>query len=167
MNLHNLRIATLVSLATAFCLAYSSARAEPPEGKPSTISGSAAVTDGDTIKVDGIKVRLNGYDTPERDSFCGPTDVYEAASIALTDFIDGSEVVCQLTGEKTFDRFVGTCSVHGTDIGSFMVDAGWGRDWKRFSGGKYAAAEKQARKAQRGLWGLSCGEDLWGDRKYD
>lgn len=167
MNLQYLRMAVLILLATAISYAYSSAHAEPPEGRPSTLSGSAVITDGDTIKVDGIKVRLNGYDTPERDSFCGRTDVYDAASNALADFIGGSEVVCQLTGEKTFDRFVGTCSVHGTDIGGFMVDAGWGRDWKRFSGGKYAGAEKAARKAQRGLWGLSCSEELWGDRKYD
>lgn len=155
-----------LSIAAGSALAFSAA-AEPQEGRPSVLTGSATITDGDTIKVGGTKIRLNGFDTPERGSVCGNTDVYMAASKALAGFIGKSDVTCGLTGEKTFDRFVGTCSVNGTDLGDFMVESGWGRDWPRFSGGKYAAAEKAARTDQRGLWGLSCGEDLWGSRKYD
>lgn len=167
MTRHRHRSITLsASIAVVSAVAFS-AFAEPPEGRPSTITGAATVTDGDTILVGGTKVRLNGFDTPERDSMCGSTNVYEQASEVLSDFIGSQAVECDLSGDKTFDRFVGTCSVEGTDIGSFMVERGWGRDWPRFSGRKYATAEKAARADRRGLWGLSCGDDLWGSRNYD
>jgi endonuclease YncB( thermonuclease family) len=140
--------------------------AEPGSGTPGTITGVATVIDGDTITLGEHKVRLNGYDTPERDSMCGSTDVYAAASDALADFIDEQTVTCELNGEKSYDRVIGTCSARGTDLGSFMVESGWGRDWKKYSGGKYAVAEKAARADQLGLWGLGCSGELWGDRDY-
>lgn len=167
MTLHRHRSITLSALIAVVSAVAFSAFAEPQEGRPSTIIGAATVTDGDTIFVGGTKVRLNGFDTPEKDSMCGSTNVYEQASAALSEFIGSEEVECDLSGVKTFDRFVGTCSVEGTDIGTFMVERGLGRDWPRFSGGKYAAAEKAARAEKRGLWGLACGEDLWGSRNYD
>ncbi len=34
-----------------------------------------------------------------------------------------------------------------------MIESGLGGDWKRFSGGKYAAAEKVVRTDRRGQWG--------------
>ncbi len=148
-------------------LGASPALAEAGKGAPSTVRGTAVVIDGDTITLGDDKIRLNGFDTPERDSLCGSTDVYAAASTALADFIAEQSVTCELNGEKSYDRVIGTCSARGTDFGTFMVESGWGRDWKRFSGGKYAAAEKAARTDRRGLWGLSCGEDLWGSRNYD
>lgn len=148
-------------------LGASPALAEAGKGAPSTVTGTAVVIDGDTITLGEHKIRLNGFDTPERDSMCGTTDVYAAASKALAEFIAEQTVTCELNGEKSYDRVIGTCSARETDFGTFMVENGWGRDWKRFSGGKYAAVEKVARTDQRGLWGLSCGEGLWGDRKYD
>jgi len=141
--------------------------AQPSERQKTNITGTATVIDGDTITLGEHKVRLNGFDTPERDSMCGSTNVYAAASNALADFIAEQTVTCELNGDKSFDRVIGTCFARGTDFGTFMVENGWGRDWPRFSGGKYAAAEKAARADQRGLWGLSCSNDLWGDRKYD
>jgi endonuclease YncB( thermonuclease family) len=140
---------------------------EPSGGSPNTITGTAIAIDGDTITLGEHKVRLNGYDTPERDSMCGSTDVYAAASKALADFIADQTVTCELNGDKSYDRVIGTCSARGTDFGTFMVESGWGRDWKRFSGGKYAAAEKAARTDQRGLWGLNCSDNLWRGRNYD
>jgi endonuclease YncB( thermonuclease family) len=47
-----------------------------------------------------------------------------------------------------------------------MVAAGWARDWPRFSHGRYASAEAAARLAHRGIWGLACPADLWGNRNY-
>jgi endonuclease YncB( thermonuclease family) len=34
------------------------------------LSGAALITDGDTITISGVKVRLNGIDTPERNQIC-------------------------------------------------------------------------------------------------
>lgn len=158
------------AVASLFALAACGvgfAVAESGSGTPSTIVGVATVIDGDTITLGEHKVRLNGYDTPERDSKCGSTDVYAAASNALAAFIADQTVTCELNGDKSYDRVIGTCSARGTDFGTFIVESGWGRDWKRYSGGQYAEAEKAARADQRGLWVLSCSDDLWGNRKYD
>ncbi|MFO0318541.1 MAG: thermonuclease family protein [Hyphomonadaceae bacterium] len=97
----------------------------------------------------------------------GSTDVYAAASNALADFTAERAVTCELNGKKSYDRLIGTRSALGTDFGTFMIESGWSGGWKRFSGGKHAAAEKVMRTDRRGLWGLSCGEDLLGSRKYD
>lgn len=167
MTHHRRRLVALTVLTAAVAAFTMSAFAEPPEGRPSTITGAVTVTDGDTIKVDDIKIRLNGFDTPEKGSVCGGTDVYQKASDALVSFAGSRDAKCKLTGEKSFDRYVGTCSVSGRDIGTFMVESGWGRDWPKFSDGKYAAAEKTARSAKRGLWGLNCADGLWGNRSYD
>lgn len=160
-------LTTATSSLMILALGAGSALAETGKASPSTVTGTAKVIDGDTLTLGEKKVRLNGFDTPERGSMCSSTDVYAAASKTLADFIAEQTITCELTGEQSFDRVIGTCSVQGTDLGSFIVESGFGRDWPKFSGGKYAAAEKSARADKRGLWGLSCGADLWGDRTYD
>lgn len=78
---------------------------------------------------------------------------------------------CVLTDRVEIDdeyegRVTATCSVGETDLGGHMVSQGWARDWPRYSNGAYAGEELSARGARRGLWGMSCPADLWGDRDY-
>jgi micrococcal nuclease len=75
------------------------------------------------------------------------------ASNALAALIAERTVTCELNGTKSCDRFIGACSALGTDFETFMIESGLGGDWKRFSGGKYAAAEKVVRTDRRGQWG--------------
>lgn len=147
----------------ASCTSENAAAEDPT---PKSVLGVASVIDGDTIEVRGDRIRLSGFDTPERGTICGTVNVYQKAALALSDFIGSLNVDCEISGTDRYDRLIGVCSVKGTDLGSHMVQSGWGRDWPRYSGGKYAADEKKARAMMRGLWGLSCGEDLWGNRDY-
>lgn len=128
--------------------------------------GVASVIDGDTIEIHGRRIRLSGFDAPESGSKCGTANVYQRASLALSDYIGTRTVSCGLTGAKTHEREVGICTVAGKDIGEVMVEAGWARDWPRYSKGAYADEEATARSAKRGIWGLSCPTDLWGNRNY-
>jgi endonuclease YncB( thermonuclease family) len=143
-----------------------------PEPQPeeteqaSGLAGIASVVDGDTIEIHGTRIRLSGYDTPERGARCGDTNVYQRAANELSDFIANRTVACVPTGTDEHQRTVATCSVNGTDLGDYMVSQGWGRDWPRYSHGAYAEEEASARSASRGLWGLSCPADLWGNRNY-
>lgn len=130
------------------------------------IAGVASVVDGDTIEIHGQRIRLSGFDTPESGKRCGDTNVYQSASLALSDFIANRTVTCAPTRTDQYDRVVATCSVGGTDLGDYMVFQGWGRDWPRYSNGAYADEEAAAREGRRGLWALSCPADLWGDRDY-
>jgi len=129
------------------------------------IVGVASVVDGDTIEIHGERIRLSGYDTPERGARCGDVNVYQRASMELANFIGSNTVHCDATGRHE-DRIVAICAVNGTDIGDYMVSRGWGRDWPRYSRGRYADEEATARAERRGLWGLSCPDSLWGTRNY-
>jgi endonuclease YncB( thermonuclease family) len=39
---------------------------------------------------------------------------------------------CELTGAKTYDRFVGYCSINGNDFGQFMMQNSSCKVWKKF-----------------------------------
>ena len=68
----------------------------PPKSSNS-IAGVASVVDGDTIEIHGEKIRLSGYDTPERGARCGDVNVYKKAAMALSDFIGNRTVTCDVT----------------------------------------------------------------------
>jgi endonuclease YncB( thermonuclease family) len=131
------------------------------------IVGVASVVDGDTIEIHGARIRLSGFDTPERGARCGGVNVHQRAANELSAFIAGRTVSCTPGGTDAHGRTVATCNAGGTDLGEHMVGQGWGRDWPRYSGGAYADEETAARAARRGMWGLSCPADLWGGRGYD
>ncbi|RIJ22069.1 thermonuclease family protein [Henriciella barbarensis] len=131
------------------------------------LAGVASVIDGDTIEIHGKRVRLSGYDTPERGARCGDVNVYQQAALALSDFIGSRTVTCDVSGEDRWDRAIAVCDVAGVDIGEFMVSTGWGRDWPRYSDGRYADEEARAREAGANVWSPTCPADLWGDRSYD
>jgi len=154
----------LVLLLSA-CSSEVEAKAVPRSAD--TIAGTASVVDGDTIEIHGKRIRLSGFDTPERGATCGAVNVYEKAAFALSDFIGERTVTCDVAGADQYDRLVATCSTGGTDLGDYIVKLGWGRDWPQYSHGKYADEEQSARAAKAGLWGLDCPDDLWGDRTYD
>ena len=97
------------------------------------------VRDGDTIEVGGLPVRLEGLAAPELDAPGG-----EEATEAMHMLVDGQEVRCELTGERSGDRCIGTCYLGGTDIAAELVRAGVARDCPRFSRGRYGDEEQQA-----------------------
>ena len=97
------------------------------------------VRDGDTIEVGGLPVRLEGLAAPELDEPGG-----EEATEAMRMLVEGQEVRCELTGERSGDRCIGTCYLGGTDIAAELVRAGVARDCPRFSRGRYGDEEQQA-----------------------
>ncbi len=162
------RLVIVLSLLVIACTqaTHAPASAEPVTVSSSLIEGTASVIDGDTIEIHGQRIRLDGYDTPESGKRCGTAKVYQQAALALSDFIGTQTVTCTNTGRDR-DRIVATCQAGGTDFGDHMTREGWGRDWPKFSQGRYADEEAEARALKRGLWGLACPDDLWGTRNYD
>ena len=100
------------------------------------------VRDGDTIEVGGLPIRLQGLAAPEGNEPGG-----DEASEAMRRMVLGRELRCELDGERTHDRCVGVCYLEGEDISQIMVGRGLARDCPRFSGGRYAEAERQAAAA--------------------
>jgi endonuclease YncB( thermonuclease family) len=91
----------------------------PPPASFKTVEGFAQVVDGDTVVVNGTRVRLKGVDAPE---LSHPSGI--EAKLALQGII-GPSLTCQLTGERTHDREVGWCyNNFGSDIGAAIILAG-------------------------------------------
>ncbi len=105
--------------------------------EPTTLIGTVThIRDGDTIEVSEIPIRLNGVSAPELNEPLG-----ERSKIFMRDLVLGQQVRCELNGEKTYDRFVGTCYLGGKDIGILVIEAGLALDCPRYSGGRYAVSE--------------------------
>lgn len=134
--------------------------------------GVASVVDGDTIDIRERRYRFNGTDSPERGSLCGTTNVYQKSSFALAELVDGRNVECVPNGEMNGDRIIATCFAlapngENINLSEQMVADGWSRDWPRFSNGRYAQAEFNARASGLGIWGLDCPNELRGNRNYE
>ncbi|WP_135213196.1 SH3 domain-containing protein [Vitreimonas flagellata] len=132
-----------------------------------SFSGTASVIDGDTIEIHNRPIRLSGFDAPERGKYCGRTNVYQRASLALAEAIAQRLVSCTQTGEDAHGRAVAVCRVGQRDLGDYMVSLGWARDWPRYSNGAYAQAEAAARRDRLGIWGMECPSDVWSNRDYE
>ena len=129
-------------------------RIERP-GEP--FSGHARVLDGDSLEVAGHSVRLHGIDAPERYQECrdGRGDSYpcgRAAAQALRDAIAARTVACTPFDHDRYERDVARCSVDGRDLSETQMRAGHALELSQYSRGRYAAAEREARAAKRGVW---------------
>ena len=108
------------------------------------VEGSVTrVRDVDTIVVAGIPVRLNGVDGPETSNRYG-----RDAKAFMQRLVMGQEVVCTLTGARTYDRWVGTCYLDGQDIGAIAISQGHALDCARYSGGAYRQFETSAARSR-------------------
>ncbi len=121
-----------------------------------TITGSARISDGDTISIDGTRIRLNGIDAPETDQVCldKADNTYAcgiAARDALTDLVQGRSVTCSGDEIDRYDRRIMTCFVGDTDINAAMVAGGWALAFRRYAD-IYVGEEQAARARQVGLW---------------
>lgn len=123
------------------------------------IVGRATVIDGDTIDIRGERIRLGGVDAPEFSQLCldGSGREYRCgsqAANALSDVLATSTPVsCTFIERDAYKRFVGECRLaNGASVQEWLVSSGFALDWVRYSGGKYAALQEEARIARRGIW---------------
>lgn len=113
--------------------------------------GVAIVNDGDSITLNGERVRLRGIDAPElfqtcrrdgKDYACG-----RAARDALVRLIGGRAVSCRMGERDKYQRLLAYCQVGETDLNAAQVAAGWA-----VSFGGFEMEEAAARRAKAGVW---------------
>ena len=120
------------------------------------VSGVAQVSDGDTLAIGGVKIRLEGIDAPETDQVCLDeqgdrwTCGIEARN-QLAARIGSEAIACRLEGADRYGRSLGTCFADGMNLNSWMVAEGWALAFVRYSRA-YVAEEGDARTGRRGMW---------------
>lgn len=132
------------------------AKNPPLPPAPFAVEGAARITDGDTIRLGDVRVRLHGIDAPESDQTCGSAQgrvpCGAMATEALTALIAGRPVLCQAVDVDRYNRAVAVCSVDGLDLNAAMARAGWAIAFTRYSQ-DYADEAALARQEGVGLWG--------------
>lgn len=127
-----------VALAASSLLAVTAALADR------IIEGRVTVVrDVDTIVVAGTPVRLNGVDGPETSTRIG-----RDARAFMSRLVRGETVTCELSGERTYDRWVGICYLGEQDIGAIAIANGHALDCRRYSGGRYRELETPAARSR-------------------
>ena len=130
-----------------FCLIATPALAD--------VTGPARVIDGDTLEIQGERIRLHGIDAPESRQLCfidgKPWQCGKDATTALAEKIAHQPVTCEDLGRDRDERIIGRCTVAGEDIESWMVVNGWAVAYRRFSL-DYVEEEANAQAARRGIW---------------
>lgn len=133
----------------------SAARPARPGAGQVVLTGRANVLDGDTIEVQGRRIRLHGIDAPENDQICErsgrPWRCGQEATAALRSHLGGRSVTCHEVDVDRFGRSVARCLVNGQDVNAWLVRNGWALAYRRYSDA-YVADEAQARAARRGIW---------------
>lgn len=124
----------------------------------SEITGRASVVDGDTIDIQGTRIRFDGIDAPESSQRCTnesgqPYRCGKVSADALDAFLAESRPVsCRRTGRDR-NRIVAVCArADGTDVNSWLVANGHAIDWPKYSKGRYAAEQRQAEETKAGIW---------------
>lgn len=125
-----------------------------------TSSGRARVVDGDSLVIDGERIRLAGIDAceigqvAERDGEqwrCG-----EAARSRVIELTGGRDVTCFWTKRDIYERALARCEVAGDNIGKRLVEEGLAVAYRhrgKATVPELAEIEEDARRAGRGLWG--------------
>ncbi len=113
------------------------------------------VVDGDTINMNGEKIRFTGIDTPELKQTCIKEGVKELCGITakqiLIDKIGNNKVVCINEGKDQYKRTLAECFVNDKSLSSYLVRSGYAFAYRRYSN-KFIEYEDYARINKIGMW---------------
>lgn len=125
-----------------------------------------SITDGDTLKLDGVVYRLWGIDAPEANQSC--PDGWAAGRMATTRLqalVTGRNVVCEAREKDRYGRTIAICRASGEDLGAILVSEGLAWAFVRYSS-DYVRQEEQAKAARLGVHGHGCAP-AWGWREQN
>ena len=115
------------------------------------------ITDGDTIKINGEKIRFSGIDTPELKQNCikeGESDPCGiTAKQILIDKIGNNKVICISEGKDQYKRTLAECYVNDESLSSYLVKRGYAFAYRRYSK-KFIIDENYAKFNKLGMWSM-------------
>lgn len=115
------------------------------------LSGIATAGDGDSLRLEGRRIRIEGIDAPELSQSCQRGGVAWDCGLQARDrlraLIAAGDTHCRLHGRDRYGRDLATCQAGGRDVGREMVLSGYAVSY-----GRYQAEEARAEGERRGLW---------------
>ena len=120
-------------------------------------SQNLKITDGDTIKINGEKIRFSGIDTPELKQTCLKEGVKnfcgKEAKQILIDKIADNKVTCVREGKDRYKRTLAECFVNDESLSSYLVRSGYAFAYRKYSK-KFIIDEDYARINNLGMWSM-------------
>ena len=122
-----------------------------------SFAGNLKVVDGDTIVLNGEKIRFSGIDAPElkqtcskdgQKIFCGML-----ARMILVKKIGNETLNCKKEGADIYKRILAECFVNGESLSSFLVRNGYSFAYRKYSK-KFIKDEEYAKENRLGMWSM-------------
>ena len=120
-----------------------------------SFADSLRVVDGDTIVLNGEKIRFSGIDTPElkqtclkdgQEVPCGMT-----AKMLLVKKIGNATIECISEGRDVYKRTLAECFVNSESLSKFLVRSGYAFAYRKYST-KFIKDEEFAKENKLGMW---------------
>ena len=125
------------------------------------------VVDGDTIHLDGKKIRFSGIDSPELKQTCIKDDVENLCGVTakkiLIKKIGNNTVECITEGKDKYKRILAECFVNNKSLSSHLVRRGYAFAYRKYSK-KFIKDEDYAKSNKLGMWSMKF-EYPWDYRK--
>ena len=125
------------------------------------------VVDGDTIYLNGEKIRFTGIDTPELKQTCTKQGIKNYCGLSakkiLIDKIGNKTVECISEGKDQYKRTLAECFINNESLSRHLVRSGYAFAYRKYSK-KFIEDENYAKANQLGMWSMKF-EYPWDYRK--
>ena len=125
------------------------------------------IVDGDTIHLNGEKIRFTGIDTPELKQICIKEGLKNLCGVTakqiLVNKIGNNIVQCISEGKDRYKRTLAECFVNNESLSSYLVRSGYAFAYRKYSN-KFVIDEDYAKVNKVGMWSMNF-EYPWDYRK--
>ena len=132
-----------------------------------SLANNLKVIDGDTIVLNGEKIRFSGIDAPELKQTCmkGDQKVFCGifAKMLLVKKIGNETPKCISEGKDAYKRTLAECFINGESLSAFLVRSGYAFAYRKYSD-KFIKDEEFAKENKLGMWSMEF-EYPWDFRK--
>ena len=115
------------------------------------------IIDGDTIILNGEKIRFSGIDTPELKQTCMNGDQKilcgVSAKMLLVKKIGNKTPECIREGKDVYKRTLAECFINGESLSAFLVRSGYAFAYRKYSD-KFIKDEEFAKENKLGVWSM-------------
>ena len=126
------------------------------------------VVDGDTIHLNGEKIRFTGIDTPELKQTCIKNGIIDPCGVTAKEIlikkIGDNNVECINEGKDQYKRTLAECFINDESLSSYLVRSGYAFAYRRYSK-KFIPDENYAKTNQIGMWSMEF-DYPWDYRKF-